>query len=122
MITFKSQAVEDQWDRVLPELQTILDEFGHWSSSERLPVPVIVCLGRTEEENAALYGGQHRFSWHVPKDGIIHAADLRTKHYTVAQKAKVIVWFNNRCPDVKKYELIVKPHGSGPHIHIAVRT
>lgn len=123
MFTFKHKDLEAEFDSLLPELQNILEEFGHWSAGAKIPMPVVTCLARSEAENAAIYNGKPRFSWHIPnKDtGLIHAMDLRVTHYSAEQKAKVFMWFNERCPDPRKFELIVRPHGTGPHIHLAIR-
>ena len=122
MFTFASSEIEAQWDSLHPVLRAIVDDFGHWSSTERLPIPVITCLGRSVEENRKIYG-KDKFSWHIPdlKTGVIRAMDLRTKHYTSEQVAKVFGWFHERCPDVHQFELITKVHGTGPHIHLAIR-
>lgn len=122
MITFASKEIEEQWDKLHPELQSILNDFGHFAASNKLPLTVVTCIGRSQEQNDNIYNAT-RFSWHIPdiKTGIIRAFDMRTRHYTVEQKAKVIAWFNNRCPDPQKFELIYKPHGTGPHLHLAVR-
>ena len=122
MFSFKSKAVEDQFDNLHPELKTILEELGHWSASAKIPMPVVTCLVRTPEENRAIYNGVDRFSWHLAKpDGTICAMDLRVVHYTDDSRAKVLKWILERCPDAKKWEVIYKPHGTGPHYHIAIR-
>lgn len=120
MITFADKSTEDEWDLLLPELQVLMDDFGHWSAAQRLPVPVITCIKRGQDENRSIYGTD-RFSWHYCIDGVVRAVDIRTRHYTPEQRAKVFAWFNEKCPDSKKFELIIKPHGTGPHAHIAIR-
>lgn len=122
MFSFKDARTEDQYDSLHQELKDILEEFGHWSASAKIPMPVVTCLGRSDGDNAELYSGKARFSWHIPgKDGIIRAMDLRVLHYTPEQKARVFQWFLERCPDPKKFELILKIHGTGPHIHLGLR-
>lgn len=122
MIQFASARIEEEWDNLHPELRQIMDDFGHWSAANRLPIPVITCIKRTQEENHNIYGVQ-RFSWHLAdiKTGRVNAVDVRTKHYTTDQRAKVFAWFHEKCPDVKRFELITKVHGTGPHVHLAIR-
>ncbi len=121
MIEFANSRIEDEWDTLHPKLQQLLEDFGHWSASQGLITPVVTCLLRTKQENRKIYG-KDRFSWHLlQKDGTIHAADIRTKHYTKEQSDKVIGWFLKSCMDTDTWELITKVHGTGPHIHVGVR-
>lgn len=83
--------------------------------------------GRVITEQAARELARMRFSWHLH----FAAVDLRDR-YAPVHRAKILYWLTERCPrhardpKTKKlvkgpWEFIHKPHGTGPHFHIARR-
>jgi hypothetical protein len=56
-----------------------------------------------------------QFTWHWCKC----AADLRSRHYTPAEKRKVRAWFEARCPR-PLWEFLIHDV-TAPHIHVARR-
>lgn len=97
-----------------PATREAILELDAWSQREKLPEPVVVCIHRTEAENAAI-GGSPR-SWHL----LSCAADLRTHHYSAPELAAVEAWVRARCFG-SQWEVITQLHGTGPHIHLAYR-
>lgn len=57
-----------------------------------------------------------RFSWHMVRC----AADLRIRHYSVAQLKQVEAFMRARTTNTKYWEFLVHDV-SGPHIHVGVR-
>lgn len=58
---------------------------------------------------------EKRFTWHWCRC----AADLRSRHYTLAQLAQVAEWFSERCKK-PQWEFLVHDV-TAPHIHVARR-
>jgi hypothetical protein len=116
VITCKSKRIEDEIDILPAPLRDLLEDFGHWSSANRLPVPVVTCIQRTAKENRDIYG-YDRDSLHLAG----RAFDLRTRHYTKAQLDDVIRFFETKCKDRAIWELVTRLHGTGPHIHVGLR-
>ena len=116
MVTCKSQRIEEELDILPAALRDLLEDFGHWSAANRLPVPVVTCIVRTPKENRDIYG-YDRDSLHLAG----RALDLRTRHYTKQQLDDAIRYFETKCKDRKVWELVTKLHGSGPHIHVGLR-
>jgi hypothetical protein len=62
--------------------------------------------------------GRSPRSWH--RKTKLCAADLRSKHYTAEQFDQFVKKLKDVCGnDSDLWELITKPHGTAPHIHIA---
>ena len=116
MITCKTPRVEEELDLLPAELRALLDDFGHWSMSNRLPMTVVTCIKRTPKENRDIYG-YDRDSLHLDA----RALDLRTRQYTKTQLDDVIRFFETKCRDRKIWELVTRLHGTGPHIHVGLR-
>lgn len=88
----------------------------HWAAADPTfpPEATITCLDRDEGSNAQV-GGKAK-SWHLWRC----AVDFRSKHYEFQQAARAIDWLRERCPQ-PMWELVLVPHGTGPHFHVAVR-
>lgn len=78
------------------------------------PALIITCLDRDQDGNA-LVGGKDK-SWHLFRC----ATDLRSKHYTPQQAARVMDWIKAHC-EQPLWETVLVPHGTGPHFHVARR-
>jgi len=59
---------------------------------------------------------EHKTTWHFYRC----AADLRTFEYSKKQVSAVRNWLRTRCPK-PIWERITEKHGTGDHIHIAIR-
>lgn len=114
MIRFKRPELAEQFERVPDVLRQVVADLDTWSLVNLLPEPMLTCVDRTEEENAEVGG--------VPDSLHLYrlAVDLRCTHYTAHQRKRVEAWLRFRCPR-NLFELILKPHGTGPHYHVGLR-
>lgn len=90
------------------------EDDGTWRAltiAEQLRAKEVAGLthGQLEEKARTL------FTWHWCKC----AADLRSRHYTPAEKKKVRAWFEARCPR-PLWEFLIHDV-TAPHIHVARR-
>lgn len=86
-----------------------------WQAADpKFPDATVTCLDRDEAKNAEVTGKPK--SWHLVRC----AVDFRSKHYDFKQAAKVIDFLRERCPQ-PFWELVLIPHGTGPHFHVAYR-
>lgn len=115
-ILFKSDAVAEQFERADPELRAIVTELAAWCEARDIIEPLVTCLERDEAENAKDHGVVH--SHHL--DRPCRAVDLRSSHYSEWEAERVEAWLRHRCPK-DAYELVLTPHGTGPHYHVAVK-
>jgi hypothetical protein len=120
MVTFKDAVIEERWDTLHSRLKQDVEDFGHWSAANRLPLCVVTCVYRTREENKAIYG-YDRNTLHLLEDGVCNAVDVRIRQYSRPQLDDVIRWWELRCKDRSVYELLTHLHGTGPHVHAGVR-
>lgn len=97
-----------------PRAHQVALDFESESLKRGWPEPTIVDIKRTPEQNAAAGGSPT--SWHL----LACAIDFSVRDYTPEQHAEVIAWFERRC-EGSEWELITKPHGSGPHVHVSFR-
>lgn len=118
---FASARVEQEFNEALhSETKLLLLELDRehvkWREVDAtFPELTITCITRTPEENAALYDGKPRFSWHI----LSTAADVRNKHYRMRQKVLVTAWIIRYTKASSLWELVFKDHGTGPHWHLA---
>lgn len=111
--------LEDQLGFQHPEVAKLARDFDaqHWkwkADDATFPDCTVTCLERDEAKNAAVTGKPK--SWHLVRC----AVDFRSKHYDFKQAAKCIDWLRERCPQ-PFWELVLIPHGTGPHFHVAYR-
>lgn len=114
MIKFAEPKLEREF-RQLPEaLRLVVRELDELCSENKWPAVTVTCVLRDPDKNAAV-GGVER-SLHL--DG--RAVDLRSREYNEKQLGSIDAWLRSRCPR-KTYEVITKPHGTGPHIHLGLK-
>jgi hypothetical protein len=116
-IRFKTPRVEKESKALIAGLWSVLVDFDVWGETQGLPDPMVTCIHRTESENKA--AGGVASSLHLAENPY-RAMDLRSTHYDVPQLMKVDAWFRGRCLRAL-FEVITKPHGTGPHIHVGLR-
>ena len=110
---FKTPALELEFREALhPDVREALEELDAWSAEQAIPGVVLTCISRNAESNAKANGKER--SWHL----VNAAADLRTWHYTPAQRAAVLGWLQSECPR-EGWELLLHDAGTGSHIHLA---
>lgn len=130
---FSHPNLRDELKRAHPELRAALAELDSWSKANSLPEIVLTDVARTVKDQIRLYKksfkdkgyteaqaaslASKKFSWHLK----LTAADIRTNIYSPKQLEKVIAHVNALYAGKSRYELITKLHGTGPHIHLAIR-
>lgn len=116
---FKRPEVAFQIRSCHAAIRAILVELEAWSIREDLPVPFVVRLFATEDDQRSILalppGAPIPFSYHY----VGCAADLGLRSYTPDQAARVVAWLRQNWPP-PRYDVIDKLHGTGPHIHIEV--
>lgn len=110
---YEYQELAEQLARAPTELRLVLTEFEAWCALQNFPAPVVTCVHRTPEQNKAAGGVPN--SLHLDS----RAMDLRNRHYTPEQRMECEQWLRARCPRWA-FEMVLKPHGTGPHWHIGV--
>ncbi len=106
--------------KMLPEaIQRVVKELAEFvrdqAAEDALDKDVTVtCVLRDPAQNTKV--GGVATSLHLD----CRAVDLRSKNYGTKQMDQISAWLSRRCPR-KAYEVITKPHGTGPHIHIGLR-
>ena len=58
-----------------------------------------------------------KFSWHL----VDCAVDFRNKHLSERQLLLCEEWLRAECAS-SEWELVTKPHGTGPHFHLAYKS
>lgn len=122
-IGFTSERVAVEWERCLhPDSKDLVTRLGAYSATIGAPQPVITAISRARSWYSANGLPVNENSWHLYDC----AVDLRVTHYTPEQRALVIKWLEQETAPkkdegVKKWELVTKLHGTGPHIHLARR-
>lgn len=119
LLLFKHSGLEAELrEKTHPELRQLLLDLGGACARFGLHEPVLTCLGRTPEENAAvngLLGSFHLFDC---------AADLRKWVWDEeTQLPQVLTWLRGamaRRGGKKRWGLKVHDAGSGDHIHVQV--
>jgi hypothetical protein len=118
-VNFEPTSLADRLAFQHPDLVHVLMELDiqhrRWRDADpTFPPLTITCLDRDKDQNAGV-GGKGK-SWHL----FMCAADIRSRHYTALQAARVMDWLKEKCPQ-PMWELVLIPHGTGPHFHIATR-
>lgn len=114
---FKHPHLEKEFhERLHPNVRTLLILLEHWSEDNDIPGPIISAISRAPEWYDQNGLKRPPYSWHYCDA----AADLRDKHYTTEQYAKVVFWLAANCP-TGPWELITDLHGTGKHLHVGAR-
>ncbi len=120
---FKYPHLSLEFDHCHPELRALALEFEEASRQNGWPEPEITSIFRTLDFYEKNDLKPNLNSWHLFKC----AMDYSVREYTPEIRALVIRWWEERVLKEgdsqfgKKWELITKLHGTGPHIHIARR-
>jgi hypothetical protein len=113
-LRFKHSRLIEELAEAHPLLRRQLIRLAVWSRENGVPAPMVTCIRRDEASNEAV-GGAKR-SLHL----CLCAGDLRITHYSPDERRRVGQWLISNCPpDV--FELVLIPHGTAPHFHVAVR-
>lgn len=100
---------------IINVLMQLDDAHNGWREVDpTFPALTVTCLDRDTGSNANV-GGKTK-SWHLFRC----AFDLRSRHYSPQQAARVMDWLKGRC-ESPLWELVLVPHGTGPHFHCARR-
>lgn len=127
MIRFARPELKQEFERALhPILRELSIKFGNWSVANGLPPPTATDISRAikfYDENGL---PTIPTSWHL----VDAAIDWRIRDYTVPQLKQVIAWWEAELnwkdesakPAAQRHwEFITKVHGTGPHLHVAIR-
>lgn len=105
-----------------PELRDLLFDLADWIKEQFDKETVITMIGRTAEEQAYLYRNDEKFKKKPFKSPhqLMHAADLRSRTFTVGQIEQIVTWINDNYNKNNYYKWTAKNHdvGAGDHLHI----
>lgn len=110
------QHMAAEWFNLHPRVREKLVALDDWSRKQLLPEPVITHINRTPSEQAAIYQGKKRFSWHM----CLCAVDLRNFTYTAEQLGRVYAFLTDN-HDPELWEVLSHDVGRGDHLHLAFR-
>jgi len=113
VIGFKHEGLKDELLLLPVELLAEVHAFEDWSREQSIKPPFVTCILRSLSENAM--AGGVATSLHLRG----RAIDFRVIHYDLSSLKLVnAYWLKRKRPGL---EVVVKRHGTGPHIHVGLK-